>query len=613
MAAVGDGGREWDAVNVDNCAGLCDPTRLQALEQTGLRSEPDGRLDGFAVWARDLLGVPVALVSLVYADAQVFPGMVGLPEPWATERSTALSHSFCWHVVLAAEPLVVDDAREHPHVRDNLALPDLGVIAYAGMPLTDGAGSVLGSLCAIDTEPRRWTETELANLRRIAEACSTELRLRLAMFDAGREEVRRDRVETAQQRSYDRSQTLLLASQAFTDTSSVDDVLARIRDLVKTELRPDYVGAVVRDDERGTIRLDDDPVTLAPSYGPELDAELPSARAIREAAIIHYPNRRAFAAMHPPAASAILRHLGLHSIVAVPLPGGDGPQGSIVLGWEISNVIEAQDLLTIATIGAYASQALTRARVLRHRITVAHEMQNAMLTALPSVDGLRMAARYEPADSRENIGGDWYDAAEVPDPARSDRHTLIVSVGDIIGHDLDAATVMGQVRSMLRQTAWDHPANSPSAVLDAFESANRGLRLGATGTTVLARLTDSDDGTWTMVWTNAGHPPPILLLQDGTLDLLHGHDALFGFNLTAEHPRRDHRRAIPPGSTLFLYTDGLVERRGADIDTGTDALARLLLRERDRPVQDLVDLAVDTLAPDAPDDVVTFAIRFPES
>jgi serine phosphatase RsbU (regulator of sigma subunit) len=613
MAAPGQYEAAPGTIDAAACADLCDPARLHALEQTGLTNEPDQRLDELAAWVREAIGVPVALVSLVQADAQVFPGMNGLPEPWATKRSTPLSHSFCQHVVVTARPLVISDARTHPLVRDNLAVPELGVLAYAGMPLTDAAGNVLGSLCAIDTAARRWTAAELTNLERIARACSTELRLRLSGFDAGLEEERRDHVEAVRGRSYSRSETLLRASQAFADTSDVDDVLARIRDLVHSALRPDYVGAVVLDDQRGTIRLEDDPVALAPTHTPELDAHLPSARAIREAAIIHYPNREAFADAHPPAAAAIMQHLGMHSVVAVPLPGSVGPVGSIVLGWKIPNIVDAEDLLTIATIGGYASQALTRARNLQHRITVAHEMQNALLTPLPLVEGLQMAARYAPADARENVGGDWYDAAPVPHPTLPDRQTLVVSVGDIIGHNIDAATVMGQVRSMLRQTAWDHAAERPSAILRAFESANRGLRQGAAGTVVIARFTEHAPGSWTMSWTNAGHPPPVLVHPDGTAELLSDHDALFGFALTEAIPRYDHHRDLPPGSTLFLYTDGLVEHRGQDIDDGTQALVQLLGRIHRRPVHELVHQTVDVLAPDAPDDVVAFAIRFPES
>ena len=95
--------------------------------------------------------------------------------------------------------------------------------------------------------------------------------------------------------------------------------------------------------------------------------------------------------------------------------------------------------------------------------------------------------------------------------------------------------------------------------------------------------------------------------------LLDGHDLLFGFPGLATSPRRDHHHDLEPGSTLFLYTDGLVERRGSDLDEGTDRLLRLLTANRDLAPSELVELAVDTLAPDSPDDVVAFAVHFPTS
>ncbi|ODU04393.1 MAG: hypothetical protein ABS81_10725 [Pseudonocardia sp. SCN 72-86] len=590
------------------CADLADPQRLHALAELGLTDDSDARMEDFATWVREELDVSVALVSLVRPDAQVFPGMAGLPEPWASKRSTPLSHSFCQYVVISAAPLAVTDARDHPLVRDNLAVPDLGVIAYAGMPLTDLAGNVLGSLCAIDTRPRAWTERELATLERIARACTTDLRLRLARHDAGEEEARRDRVEAAQRDSIERSTTLLLAAQAFTHTNSVDDVLARIRGLVGSRLAPDYVGAVILDDNGHTRRLHDDPVRLSPTHSHDLDPLLPSALAIRDGAIIHHPDLASFDAHHPAAASAIMRHLGLESVVAVPLPGPDGPLGSIVLGWRVPHLVGADDLLAIATIGGYASQALARARVLDHRLTVAHELQAAMLTTLPDVAGLSMAARYAPADSREHVGGDWYDAA--PLDGASDGSVVLASVGDIVGHTIDAAAIMGQARSMLRQAAWEHPDDAPSVVLTSFERASAGLALKAQGTAVLARLCRSPTGRWTVSWTNAGHPPPVLIAPDGSTELLVEHDMLFGFGFPECRIRTDASREIAPGSTLILYTDGLVERKCSDIDTGIEALLAILRRTRDRPVVHIVDAAFSELGVDSDDDVVVFAIRF---
>lgn len=223
-----------------------------------------------------------------------------------------------------------------------------------------------------------------------------------------------------------------------------------------------------------------------------------------------------------------------------------------------------------------------------------------------------MAARYQAADAREHVGGDWYDAAPVPDPAHPGDLVLAVSVGDIIGHTLLATTIMGQVRSMLRQAAWDHPGTPPSATLDAFELANTGLDLHATGTAVLAHLRRSAPDRWSMRWSNAGHPPPILVGPDGDATLLTEHDSLFGFPGVQPGARADSEITIESGSLLLLYSDGLVERRGSDLDAGTEALVRLLCQIRDRPVQELVDIVMSSLGSDSGDDVVAFVIRFPD-
>ncbi|MDP9366822.1 MAG: PAS domain-containing protein, partial [Chloroflexota bacterium] len=162
-----------------------DPNRLAALTRTALRdATADAAFDRLTRLATRVLGVPVALVSLVDAHRQVFKGAVGLGEPWATRRETPLSHSFCQHVVASSEPLIIEDARAHPLVRDNLAIPDLGVVAYAGIPLTTADGYVLGSFCAIDHEPRRWSEPDIATLRDLAAATTTEIELQTSVRQA---------------------------------------------------------------------------------------------------------------------------------------------------------------------------------------------------------------------------------------------------------------------------------------------------------------------------------------------------------------------------------------------------------------------------------------------
>lgn len=136
---------------------------------------PLGSLDHYARLVRRTIGVPVGFVSIVGPDRQVFPGAQGLPEPWQTARETPLTHSFCKYVVADAKPLVVTDARQDARLATNAAVTDLGVVAYAGWPVTDYRGQIVGSLCAIDVRARSWSSLDLENLADLAVACSAEL------------------------------------------------------------------------------------------------------------------------------------------------------------------------------------------------------------------------------------------------------------------------------------------------------------------------------------------------------------------------------------------------------------------------------------------------------
>ena len=142
-----------------------------------------------------VLKVPVALVSLVDEQRQFFKSLCGLPEPYATARETPLSHSFCQHVVATEQPLVVNDAREHSLVKDNLAIRDLGVIAYAGMPVRDENGVCLGALCAIDGVPREWSEEQLGTLQALAAQVSAEFALRAQALRLGHDIVAMEAAE----------------------------------------------------------------------------------------------------------------------------------------------------------------------------------------------------------------------------------------------------------------------------------------------------------------------------------------------------------------------------------------------------------------------------------
>ena len=166
---------------------LTDPPRLGALRDTGLLdSAPEEAFDRLTRLAVKLLHAPISLVSLVDDRRQFFKSQVGLIEPWATARETPLTHSFCQHVVTTGKPFIVTNALDNPMVRDNLAIPELGVIAYAGMPLVTDDGQIIGSFCAIDTQARDWTQDELEAIESLAATAMTELKLRHTIAELSR-------------------------------------------------------------------------------------------------------------------------------------------------------------------------------------------------------------------------------------------------------------------------------------------------------------------------------------------------------------------------------------------------------------------------------------------
>ncbi len=231
-----------------------------------------------------------------------------------------------------------------------------------------------------------------------------------------------------------------------------------------------------------------------------------------------------------------------------------------------------------------------------------------MLTDLPAVEGLETAVLYRPAARQDMVGGDWYDVYPLPGPDGACGWS--VTVGDITGHDMAAATVMGQVRIMLRQADHDHPGRPPHHALGALEAACRHIGIPASGTLVHAHLTPRAGGHWHLAWTNAGHPPPVLARADRTDETLWAHDILLHPSLPAV-PRTTHTVLLPPGSTLLLYTDGLVEHRDGDLCEAIAETARLLAAADPRaPLDGLLRHLVDTVSPPhADDDTVLLAVR----
>ena len=195
-------------------------SRLQALEETQLLdSPPDYKFDRFTQLVTAILEVSACLFSLVAPDRQFFKSQTGLHEPWSVLRQTPLSHSFCQHVVEKEHSLVVEDARKHPVLKDNPAITSLNIVAYAGFPISTPEGFVLGSFCAIDDKPRKWTIRDIAVMKGFAEAIESEIGLQLEI-------ARRERAEERLKSESDRYR-LKLEAEVESRTAELSKALAK--------------------------------------------------------------------------------------------------------------------------------------------------------------------------------------------------------------------------------------------------------------------------------------------------------------------------------------------------------------------------------------------------
>ncbi|MFF4298725.1 SpoIIE family protein phosphatase [Streptomyces vinaceus] len=585
-------------------------------------------MDRFARLVSRLLRVPVAFVSLFEEDRQILPGLFGLPQPWADARALPLPHGPWRSAAASGQPLVVTDARTDERMRNAPAVADLGVVAYAGMPLTDDDGTVLGVLGAVDREPRTWSDGELSDLEDLATVCSAELCLRILSAQsrsvqkvletarAGADRARSDaqRLEREAQAGLDHAELLLRASEELAQTSGLDDVRRRLRDLFVGAGKPSYVGLLVADKDE-LHRVPDPDVEHAVErevLTMPVTAAFPSTRALRERRAVFVPDREALVSEYGPEALDFFDRMGFTTVLCLPLWGSRTVLGVLAICWAKKHEVGVTERATLTAASGYIAQAVERALYLDERISVARQLQEAMLTDLPEADPLEISALYEPAAVDDMIGGDWYDAYLLPPASSGGPGALMITVGDITGHDMHAATIMGQIRSMLRQATLDHPPYGPATALTALDAACSVLPVEAGGTLVHARVAPADDGPgWTLTWSNAGHPPPLLRTPDGRVTLLAEHDILLHHTL-GPFQRTEARRDLPPGSTLLLYTDGLVERRGHDIDASTAHLVALLARHGGRPPAELLRRISAGLAQAAPeDDVVVLALRVP--
>ncbi|WP_194905521.1 SpoIIE family protein phosphatase [Quadrisphaera sp. INWT6] len=597
----------------------------------------DGALDRHARLVCSVLGVPAAVVSLVSRRLQLFPGAVGLPEPWQTTRLADLSRSSCQQVVASGRPLAVRDAREDPDLRDDAVVTELGAVGYLGAPLRGSEGEAIGALAALSPEPRDWTRREVALLADLAAACSAELQLRRALSDAA--EVRaaaesaRDEATTAQMRAvgerrdaevaHARSQLLLEVSRAVAEAREAEDVAAAVASRVLRGTQAHLVAVAVHERSSGALRYvaresrDPGAGVAGVAAGPvgELGAAADGSGVVREpvdvpegAALCARERRAVFT---PDAATAAATAStgapaleGVEAALHAPLLVDGQCVGVLTVAWRSARTLLPAERELVTALADAAAQGVQRCLVLRTERDAARTLQRAMLTELPDLADVELAAVYAPAAAGHQVGGDWYDALRHPDGS-----TLLV-IGDVTGHDISAAATMGQVRSALRTLAVA-TTDTPAQLLTRLDETLSVLGSDVLATVLAIRLDDGGEhGARRMRWSSAGHLPALLALPGEGVAVLDGHEVDLLLGLAPGSARSDNEVVLPAGATLLLYTDGLVERRDSDLTEGIERLAVALGAAAELPLPELLDAVLGELVgAGGADDVAALAVR----
>lgn len=292
---------------------------------------------------------------------------------------------------------------------------------------------------------------------------------------------------------------------------------------------------------------------------------------------------------------------GLVHLMAARAPSAIGP-GPLIAAWRDGECFSDLDVALFVQLSQLTSVAITNAQLFERERETAVVLQRSLLPIVPSgLAGIELATCYIPARPGASVGGDWFDAFELP----SGRLGLVI--GDVMGHDIVSAAVMGQYRIAVRAYALE--GHSPSSALNQMDRLCSSFVGDRYATVLFATLESSGD----FCLSNAGHPPPIVIDVGGQASLLEGGVSVPACMGLPDFQHAELRATLSVGTTLFFYTDGLIERRGSQIG---DRFAELLAalsgppRPLGEPLKALCEEAVAHLAGTEPeDDVCVMAVR----
>ncbi|WP_327219247.1 SpoIIE family protein phosphatase [Streptomyces cyaneofuscatus] len=462
----------------------------------------------------------------------------------------------------------------------NLAVAE-GTLAEARLRIVDERGKVLRTVRSrskpvVAAEGDRENYLLIGTLQEVAEP-------QLGSTDAAHTPITGD-----WRRS--REAFLLDAGRALAEARSTEEVLRVAASLSMPGFSPDGLAVFGSAGERLTIighhgqsPGEEDPFTDMP-----LDTDYPAAEVVRTGRAIYLPSPEEYRRRYP-ATWPLARRFGRQSWAYLPLVSSGRTMGAWMAGFQNPVGFSPDERAVLSTVARMLAQALARAGVAETERELSLGLQRSMMPTLgPDIPGMTVAARYVPTGGGLQVGGDWYDMIPLP----NGRIALVI--GDVQGHDVRAAGLMGQLRIALR--AYASEGHRPDAVLARASRFLAGLTDAYEGVAgddepsaprfATCLYAEVDPETGTLDIARAGHPDPVVVSADGTAVIRQTAGGLpLGIETDSDYPTT--RVVLEPGETIMFCTDGLIETGGHDMATGWARLRPVL----EEPTEDLEEMA----------------------
>ena len=384
---------------------------------------------------------------------------------------------------------------------------------------------------------------------------------------------------------------LLDAGRALAEARSTAEVLRVAAGLSMPGFSPDGLAVFGVEGDRLTIigQHGQQPGDESPFSHMALATDYPAAEVVRTGRALYLSTPEAYKSRYP-VAWPLAQHFGRHSWAFLPLTVAGRTMGAWMAAFAYPVAFTPDERSVLTTVARMLAQALSRAGVAESERELTDGLQRSMLPSLgPGIPGMSVAARYVPTGGGLQVGGDWYDMIPLP----NGRFALVI--GDVQGHDVRAAGVMGQLRIALR--AYASEGHRPDAVLSRASRFLHGMSYGDADGADLRFATclyvEADPTTGILDVARAGHPDPAIRMADGTVLARPTAGGLpLGIDPDADYPTT--RITLEPGETLLLCTDGLIETGGHDIETGWKRV-RAILEGHEGDLEELADALVQAV------------------